>query len=80
MKRKNLKVGLRVELKKGYDHLLPDGAGGVVEGVEPEEYTGCLTCRVRFEGRYDTVWVSESEIRIAYKVRKVKPKAGEQAL
>lgn len=74
MKRKNLKVGLRVEVKVGLhgtDHRA--GAVGIVHKVEPDDYAGDLPCSVLFDSCATPLWLEESQIRIANKVRKAKP-------
>lgn len=73
MRRKNLKVGLRVELKVALYDALPAGAIGIVDEVEPDECKDELSCSVLFDGFISPWWVSESQIRIADKVRKAKP-------
>lgn len=74
MKRKNLKVGLRVELKAAIEgYRVYAGDVGVVQYVEPDDYQGGLPCSVLFDGCRGPLWPKASQIRIADKVRKVKP-------
>ena len=74
MKRKNLRVGLRVELKVALEDLgLSAGDTGVVHELEPDDYVGDFPCSVLFDSCTTPWWVELSQIRIADKVRKAKP-------